>query len=167
MPVTRLLLERRLRLRHIGRDRCFVRAQIAEQRASVREPWLDQAPHCRHGRYRCRCNGRSDRDNRRNAVAIDAETRAAIHGMTPAEARTPAPSPIVADEVSPVAEDAAMVETGVVAKADMGEVGVVAEAAADAGRSIRGRERSSEAEGRSRDRDEGRTFQHSELLWVG
>src|SRR5919198_3427729 len=105
MAMTSLLLERR-RLRHVGRNRCFIGAQIAEQRASIREPSLDQAPGSWRGRHRHggrRCNGRGQRDNRHDTEAIGPEARAAIEWMAPAEARTPGPPPIVAEEVSPIA----------------------------------------------------------------
>ena len=85
-----LLLERRrLAFRHVGRDRGFVGAQVAEQRAAVREPDLPQAPSGRQHRRR-------DDWHRYGANAIAAKMRAAIERVTPAEARTDAPSPIVA-----------------------------------------------------------------------
>src|SRR5436309_1891515 len=111
MAMTGLLFERRW-LRHVGRDRCFVGAQIAEQRISIREPTLDQAPAEWHGRH-ChgggRCNGRGQRDNRRDTEAIYAETRAAIERVTPAETRTPGPSP-VAEELGAITEVRVTVE---------------------------------------------------------
>src|SRR5215467_907900 len=161
MAATGFLLERRrLALWHTRRDRCFIGAQIAEQRVSIREPSLDQAPADWHGRHGHgsgrRCNDRSRRDHRRDTVAIYAEARAAIHWMTPAEAGTPAPPPIVADEVGPIAEVGATIEAGVETIAHVAEVGVVGDAAAVPGRGIRWRERG-EAQSRSRDREKRRT----------
>src|SRR5882762_188338 len=103
-----LLLERRrLTFRQIGRDRGFVAAQIAEQRAAVREPDLPQASNGRHHR------GGDDRhwtDHRHDPNAIAAEMRTAIERVTPAEARMRGPSPVVAIDAGSVGEEAGMIE---------------------------------------------------------
>jgi len=174
-----LLLERhrRLAVRHIGRDRRLVGAQVAEQRAPVRESYLPQAaPERRHRR----CDDRSRLDHRHDTVTIRSDLCAAVPRMPPTETRMPRRSRIVAEEIGPIGEEAVVVEdTAIVEKAlivdarvdvaacdaaDVGDAGVVAIAAAGAGGGISRREHGEADGGRSGDCKQCRVFQHGELL---
>src|SRR5262249_20713724 len=103
-----LLLERRRRLafRHIASDGSFIGAQVPEQRASVREPGLPQAP---GGWEHRRSNDRRQRADHRHADAV-AEMGAAIERVAPAEARADAPSPVVAKDAAWEGDEATVVE---------------------------------------------------------
>ena len=93
------LLERRglLAFRQIAGDRRFVAAEIAEQRAAVREPDLPQAPSGRqYWRGEDRTDHRRGEDRSDYRHGITAKMRTAVERVTPAEARPNAPSPIVA-----------------------------------------------------------------------
>src|SRR5262249_13499854 len=100
----------RLAFRHVARDGGFVGAQVAEQRASVCESDLSQAPGSRERR---RCNDRQQRADHRHADAV-AEMGAAIERVTPAEARADAPSPIVAKHAAWEGDEATVVEEALI-----------------------------------------------------
>src|SRR5262245_56151255 len=162
-----LLLERRRRLafRQIGRDRCFVGAQVAEQRASVRESDLPQAS----GRWQYWCGDdwtdhrrRDDRSDDWHGIA--AKMRTAVERVAPAEARTNAPAPIVAinrawegdeaavEDEALIDDDTTFVEAGVHGASDAADMGAVeVSAAAGAGIGIRWREHAEADGGRSGD----------------